>query len=249
MKKNTYRYWLLAAVCQPLFSLTLHAQIVVEHMGANDPVTEGFALTRFLGNPEVGPVFDDLGRDAWMIKLTSVSDNVQYTHNLTQQQGEDAMRFGWELSATVRFLSMPPSTGLAFHTGNDLFWMMFRTFPNGVLYVTDNRGTAYSFEDHDGGYHNYKLVYDPLSELAKLWVDGIDTGVEFLPRSSTSGSWLMLGAGESVEGTQAHWHEINLTIVPEPATLALLTGVGALFVAGIVRRRKRKGRSRSGELW
>ena len=81
------------------------------------------------------------------------------------------------------------------------------------------------------------------TELTKLWVDGIDTGVEFLPRSSTS-SLLVLGAGEAV--TEAYWHELTLTIVPEPATVALLTGVGALFVAGFVRRRIRKRRGQYG---
>jgi hypothetical protein len=239
MNKHTYRYWLLTALALAALLQVVHAQIIVQHIGANDPRTEGFVRTNFVGKTEVGPVFDDFGRDAWMIKLTSVSDHVYYTHYLTPQQTAEAMTYGWELSVTVRFLAMPPSTALNFQTGNEGFTMDFRSGPAGELAVIDRRGTYYFVEDHQGGYHNYRFVYDPLLELAILWVDGVDTGVGFRSSSVSGERSLWLAAGESREGTQAHWHEITLTIIPEPATVALLSGLGALLLAGVVRRRRR----------
>src|SRR5699024_6497975 len=134
-------------LCLALFLPTTYAQVVVRHSGANNPLTEGFVFDWKARNTEVGPVLDDGGRDAWLIKHSSVEDTIRYIHPLTERQGADAMTYGWELSTTVRFVDMPPASGLTFQTGNESFRMRFETHPiGGLLRVSDNRGTAYTLE-------------------------------------------------------------------------------------------------------
>lgn len=232
-----------------VFSHVAHARVVVQHIGANDPLTEGFVLDHLVGGAEIGPVFDDLGRDAWMIKSNSPQEAVEYQAFFTDQDREDAIAHGWELSATVRFIDVSESQNaqsLGFDTGSEAFWLTFFTDLNGVLRVSDRRGTSYSLEDSDGGYHSFKLEYDTLTAAASLWVDGAESGLEFLSDVSTNQRMLRLSTGEGPD--HAHWNEVTFRIIPEPMTVALLTGLSALFFVGIVRWRKRKAAGLAGFL-
>lgn len=236
-KKKTF-YSQLASFSLLILVPVAHGQVVVQHTGANDPITEGFTLLQ-PGNAEVGPVFEDFDRDAWSIRLQSQTEYGAYEHALTERERQDAATFGWELSVTLRFLSFPDvwGNGVYFYTGAHRFSMEFFTDSDGTLWISDSlSGGDYRFEGGDDDYHRYTLVYDPLAELARLWVDGVDSEFDFRPRNSGSDASFRFGAGQVV--THAHWNEVSLTIIPEPATVALVAGILALAGAVVYRPKR-----------
>jgi hypothetical protein len=252
MKNSRYRYCLLAALPAAFFLHFADAQVVVQHLGANDPKTEGFQLK--VVNPPwgnyvlLGPVLDDLGRDAWSIKPDWIQPGAgayaNYTYSLSSQQQQDALTYGWVMSATLRLVEDGPQS-LTFYTGTEFFRLIFRKW-NGVPMVGTSGSGAFLLEYSDGGYHSYSLLYDAVDKVASLWVDGVELGMEVRGRSSTEAGELSLHTGGDAP-SHIHWSEFSLTIIPEPATVALLAGAAALFLAGIVRRRWRKNASRAGE--
>lgn len=66
--------------------------------------------------------------------------------------------------------------------------------------------------------------------MAALWVDGVEriSGLRASPGQVTPPT-LFWGVGQHPGGTHnTAWHEVSLTIVPEPSTFALISG-GLLF--------------------
>lgn len=183
-----------------------NAQVIALHENSADPVTEGWTLR--VGNPfappvSLYPVFDDLGLgvDAWAIDDNSATE-AGYRVQLTPQEIEDAIRFGWKLSARVRVVDVPFAEPhnqftvaqiLVGHGPSSYFGMAFSMKCDGSPLV--NVGSEASLEiidldDLGGGYHVYELEFDPITNQAELFVDhtlrasGIEAFVDDAPGAS-----------------------------------------------------------------
>lgn len=57
------------------------AQVVIQHAGANDPLTQGFYI-HSTDEVQVGPVSDDMGFDAWKIDNTGAQTFTTPSHSM-----------------------------------------------------------------------------------------------------------------------------------------------------------------------
>lgn len=240
--KPKYAHLILTAALLSLLMNALHARLVVQHIGADDPQVQGFVLMP-PGNGEVGPVHGDSGKDAWLVHTRSGNEGAIYSHRLTSQEQADAATHGWILSATMRLVDLPDDGGtlLRFYSGSEIFRLSFSADSEDTVFIGGS-GSGYRLEGSDGGYHQYDLVYDPIAEVAALWIDGVESVSEWygwptIPHESE----VWFGASQAV--TRSHWHEVSFTIIPEPVTVVLFSGIGALLVAGAVRWRRRSTRN------
>lgn len=219
-------------------AVSAHGQVIIRHSGANDPLTEGFSIQNPPGEVELGQVFDNQGRDAWSIRDDRIFDSTFYRYHL---QPEDAAPLanapGWIMSATMRFVE-PGAARLFFTTGSKSFAFEIYLDGTGDIRLTERQVPLYTFENGGTGYHEFSLMYDALDEMLTFWIDGI-VRVSNVAGSNTSLP-PELRFGNVGPQSHTHWNEVSLAIVPEPATAALLSGLGALLVVGVFRRRQRK---------
>jgi hypothetical protein len=121
MNKHTYRYWLLTALALAALLQVIHAQIVVQHLGANDPISQGFTVFS-VGDVQLGPVFDDFGFDSWKIHLRVYIESATYRYDLIPGELQASLTHGWMLTANMRFVEV---------TGRD--WVL-------IEFYTETRG-------------------------------------------------------------------------------------------------------------
>lgn len=215
----------------------LHSQVIIQHSGLNDPLTEGFFMIT-PGEAELAEVIDDQGYNAWSIHDTSRVDPTIYLYQLLPEQSLAVNTYSWVLSATMRLVE-PGAARLEFTTGSETFLFSLRLDEGGDIMLTQQQVPLYTLEGGGAGYHDFSLVYDAIDERASFWVDGV-VRVTNIVGSSTIPLQPVVSFGNSGSESHTHWNDFTLAIVPEPATVALLTGLGALLVAGGVRWRKRK---------
>src|SRR5665647_163736 len=79
--------------------------IVAQHSGATDPTKEGFTRQSY-GNPQLGPVLNDQGVDAWSIYMLK-TDAAQYGETLNANQQKDIAGANWVFTCTLRILQAP----------------------------------------------------------------------------------------------------------------------------------------------
>jgi hypothetical protein len=80
------------------------ASPLLEHIGSNDPTTEGWTL---LGDNYGSPVTNDLGTglDAWSIQAAPYQN--QYRAFPSMAEAAEANTLGWQLTARLRLLHIP----------------------------------------------------------------------------------------------------------------------------------------------
>jgi hypothetical protein len=88
------------------------------------------------------------------------------------------------------------------------------------------------------GYHTYQLRFDPVTQTANLFVDGVDRLQNYAGHTSFAlNRGLVFGA---VSGGTGNFNQVQLvTGVPEPASLALLGPVVAGALGAAVGRKRR----------
>jgi hypothetical protein len=211
-------------------------EVIRQHTGATDPVTEGFRLA-LGGGSTVGPVTNDLGFASW--KVESAGDPADYLLSLTTQ--EQALVAGQDVafSATLRIIK-GRNMYMVLWAGSQKFLLGFDQQPDGDPIVRAQSGPPYSlspvfvFESGGPGYHSYELAYSGASSGAALWVDGVER-VSGIP--SVSGDWGWGGYWGAVQGasSEANWSSVTFAIVPEPSCLALFGCGGLLLCARCLR--------------
>jgi hypothetical protein len=233
--------------------------IIALHQGAHDPTTEGFVNFANIGTATTGPVLNDMGHDAWSIAASGnqVGDLIQFSPG--QQQ---AVSQGFTMSLLARVVQGPvdptgtfffyPSIGAAIDVGStrrfDLYLgidsngdtvatLADTLVPSGFGFFT--HGATYTLTD--SGYHQYQLVYNPGTQTADLFIDGIDRIMGYQGQTGyVSGGVAAFGAFNTGQGNFSSFQvEVNggASAAPAPHGLALLASAAVSLVGYGWRRR------------
>src|SRR5690606_39174961 len=108
--------------------------------------------------------------------------------------------------------------------------------PHGDIRIFSVSDFIYTFVGGGHDYHEYSLIYDAVDEIAALWITGIGHVADIPSGPVLPDGMVSFGAWSG----HTHWNEVTLTIVPEPAMVALLFGLGVMVFVGGVRWRRRK---------
>ncbi len=247
--------WLLLCGAFFVVKSAQASTLLFSHEGAANPTTEGWT---FSGTVQTGAITDDLGSgvDAWKVYEQGGSNSGTYNKTLTTNQLSEALQIGWTLDATIRFV--PPDPLVATSLGNnawctllidegvtgkrDLYGLYFGNDLSGNtlvrLYAT---GATYTL---DPGYHDYRISWDPATQLASFFIDGVLRASDYAGSTidNTGTSRVYWGDNTTTavtSGRGAHYAYVGLSsgvaAVPEPGRMGLLMLAAA---AGLFRRRR-----------
>lgn len=144
------------------------------------------------------------------------------------------------MSANMRFVEVSDFTGALMEVQTEAKRFRLRiTSVEGELVVSGDRIEPFTLEGDALDYHEYTIVYDAVLDQAALWIDGVERVTGIGGNIPSPVPYFIFGAtGESI--TYSHWNEATFAIIPEPATVAFVSGLGALLIVVVVRRRQRK---------
>lgn len=218
--------------------LVLYGQgtIIRQHLGATDPVSEGFSLSLASGSA-VGPVVGDLGRDSWSV----ISGGGPAGYFLSLTAGEQAAAAGQDLAlfATLRIVRSP-NVELVLYTLPQQYAVQLDSQPDGdpIVYGQSSLNPLFVFEGGGPGYHEYGLFYRAATGQVALWLDGVER-VSSIPGISVSTGWGGFWGAFQGSASEANWNRVTFEIIPEPSALVLL-GCGGVLLAGHWLRRFRR---------
>ena len=207
------------------------------HIGSNDPATQGFTAD---GMTENGSGVDDNGTPAWRIDTGPAGQELMYNADLSAQQIADANANGYRLRTNLRIdaANKPLDSdvmGLWAQVG-DNWWLVRITTDNDKNPTVHVHNNSDSHAVSGAGYHLYELNVAPGGSSADLFVDGNQV-LSGLNSANNPGSKLRFGDGSnSASGAIAYYNQVELAIIPEPATLGLLL----LGLAGLIMVRRQK---------
>lgn len=231
--------------------------------GSSAPTTQGWS-TSSSATHVIGSSYNDNGTNVWRIYDPGTAAgggtlaNLNYATTLNTTLKDSVMASGWELSATLKIPETDPTSSVAWALGSNT-WVGFiannAAAGNRQLWALqwgrDASGNAIvSAYGTSGsltlapGYHDYSIVYDPLTSLASIFIDG-----EFWktygggPIAGTGSNQVYWGDNSSQAVSQpersAYYASVEFTMntaaVPEPSRLLLITLTGLFF--GMRRRR------------
>ena len=242
-----------AMVCLLAASTASATTVIAQHVGDNDPTTEGWVLV----NPGVGtdPILSPIteaGVGAWQIDDTDTSSTKAsyYDFNgVTTAQADDMIANGFQFAFTLKI----PATGHnkntraieaeigVVGTSESKGAILFLGTSGGDPHLdAGDYGTGVVMTGLSEGYHDYLMTYDPSTDLVTTTVDG-NLALSVAPNTGLGDRvWFgsVVGSGEGV----SRWSEVTFTsglpvpeaVVPEPATM------GLLGLAGLVMMRRRR---------
>ncbi len=237
-----------AFIISAFFTNSIYAGIVnFNHTGSSDPTSEGW-----VGGTTgvVGPV-NDGGVDAWSINDNTTTAGSGYSAALTAADFAILNTEGWTMSANMRMVSgiaggKSPFL-MSFRNGTRSYDFLWGLDSNNNQYVQASTGRNLSFFTSfsgplltlSSGYHQFDMVYDPLSTTVDVFVDDIEV-FSNVSGWSLAQSVMLWGGGGSQPTGQANFASVgfqsNEAAVPEASTCALvLTGLIGL---GVVRRKR-----------
>lgn len=241
-----------AMVCL-LAASTASAVTIAQHVGNNNPTTEGWVLV----NPGAGtdpilsPITADAGHDAWEIDDTDASSGKAsyYDFNgITTAQADDMIANGFQFAFRLKI----PATG---HNKNtraieaEIGVVGTSASKGGILFLGTSGGDPHLDAGNYGagvvmtglgeGYHDYLMTYDSSTDMMTTTVDG-NLAFAVAPNTGLGDRvWFgsVVGSGEGL----SRWSDVTLTsglpagaVVPEPATM------GLLGLAGLAMMRRRR---------
>lgn len=221
--------------------------VVILHNGNTDPTSQGWVDSG--GSQTASPV-TEMGVDAWSVDDSSTAGGSfkAYLHQLSNAQISQAMSQGWTLSTRVRVVDVDDTVDFSvsanFNADTINYGFAFGSQADGdpiVMLPTSfdglvPDGLAFALEGSGGGYHQYDLVFDPDSNTADLFVDGIERISDYGGYTFVSGeeriSW---GAQQSNSIGHGNFNSVVFSVVPEPSAVLLV--LTASMVIGTGRRR------------
>jgi hypothetical protein len=234
---------------------------IASHQGATDPLTEGFTFIQMDGVGIPGQVFNDMGFDAWTLVGSSFFTQTWYqTGALTPAQKAALQAEGWTASLRARVTEGAPALNVAFanlDTGTRRFDINLGLNPLGDTFVRLNTavpglgvpipGPTFTLTGSGSTYHLFQLVYDPVSQSADLFVDGVERISDYLGHTDFVEDrgfyWgVALGAHGRFNLARLETGQ-GLVAVPEPSA-RLLLAAGGLGLLGHVLTPRVRGRTR-----
>jgi hypothetical protein len=230
------------------------AGLIIAHQGSTDPATEGFTPDACCAPSTVGPIANDVGFPAWSIAGSATNSQFAYiSGTLSAAQMADIATQGFVLTLEARVLQgLAPVydavnpiviVGAAVEIGSKRIEIELGLDSNGdtvaVLPTSIDSsgpgqsvrafGPSFTLTGSDSTYHNYQLVFDPGTQLADLFVDGVDRIQDYAGNTSFA---LNRGLGWGAwSGGQGNFNVVQLAApqiaVPEPSSLLLLS-IGGL---------------------
>lgn len=229
------------------------------------PTTQGWG-TSSSATHVIGSSYDDGGTSVWRIYDPGTAAgggtlaNLNYSASLGAALKDSVMESGWELTATVKVPDADPTASTAWALGSNT-WVGFiannATTGNRQLWALqwgrDAEGnTLVSAYGASGsltltpGYHDYSIVYDPLTSLATISIDGeVWKTYTAGAITGTGSNQVYWGDNSSQAAAQpersAYYASVQFsqtTAVPEPSRGLLLVGAGVL---SLVLRRRSQG--------
>jgi hypothetical protein len=240
------------------------ADVIGLHSGMTDPLTEGFSTVSFGASSTAGPISNDLGKPAWSIAGTAQSSQFGYMSGaLTATQQAEVAATGFTLTMVARVVQgLAPAYDSTSHvviggadldTGVKRFEVDLSLDSQGntvaVLPTSiDNGGPGFSIRAPGANYtvtgndwHTYQLVYNPTTQLADLFIDGVDQISGYAGHTSFVENRGLVWSANS--GGQGDFNFVNaetgtLSTTPEPSSL-LICGGTLLLGLGLNTLRRR----------
>lgn len=233
----------LAAVVLACSGVAAHAA-VVEHTGNNDPTTEGFTYDNLGAGVTAGGVTNDNGTgvDAWSVD-DSGSGYGLYYNGFSATEQSDLLTQGFTATMKLRLadiVSDAPGGSVAVDVnlgaGNKRFLVYFGTNADGDpnFYFNDGNFSYPTVTGANGGYHTFKLIYDPGTTTADIFLDNVQLKDDFAGLAGNAGNYgnsfgqAVFGSGSGGDQGQGNYASF-IVAIPEPASLALL-GMGGLLM-------------------
>jgi hypothetical protein len=224
---------------------------VASHVGSADPTTEGWGTFGSGTGVAVGPIVDG-ATPAWFVDDTSnATDSLFiYTKFLTPMEVADASAIGWTLTTTLRvpssnFANLSVSPSVTFNDGDKQWLMGFEVFGGNTevqlltSFGANTTGPAYT-ESGTSSYNTFQLRYDPVSDTADLFVNGIERISNHPGRPLISTPALAWGGSYGPDIGRGNFNAVSFEIAPIPEVGSfLLVGVAGLLALVIRRRRSR----------
>lgn len=180
-------------------SLPAATVLQVQHIGSNDPRTEGFSGPSPTATNVITQAVTVGGTAAWSITDPGIapdgkSNNNNYTKTFTDAQLVSLLQNGWSMSATVSIPNDTPTIGVAWNADSQA-WVgaYYKHAPTiegiatatqriawGLMLGRDAAGKTLASLYLSGkpsitldpGFHTYEWFYNPLTKLASVYVDG-----------------------------------------------------------------------------
>jgi hypothetical protein len=238
--------WAAAILCA--LTTTVASASVIEHTGSNQPdAGEGWELYNYYGGSVAFPITNDDGHDAWAVQKTDAGQELVYSYQLTSDQATQAQSLGWNVDAVLRVVDVDDDPDFAvsvhFAVGATRYDMAFGSTAQSdpiVMLVTSYDGNGLNpvgitYTATGSGYHDYKLVYDPVAGGADLFIDGIERISDYQGNPNLDNTPRVFFGAAGNQGTGTGYYNHIAVEVPEPASAGLLL-IGA---AGLLRRRRR----------
>ncbi len=207
--------------------------VILSHSGASDPRNdEGWTqkdLVPFPANVTAGVAPDST--PSWRISDASGSGNGFYQNTFTA--GDLPSGSAWVQTVKLRVQSNSNEFALFSYVydGSTFFHFYYTTGKLRYLNSAGQRADLLAV-DNNSDFRTYKFAYDPNADQLSISVDGVfQTSLArsaFFNAANTPGQ--AFGAGDYGGQSDSRWATVSL-VIPEPASFALMSLAGLLFVA------------------
>ena len=217
-------------------------EVVIEHIGANNPVTEGWTANFPSGPVFAGPVINDQGSglNAWFIDDNGsvLGNRGTYRRILTSAQITQGETLGWRLTTRLRIAEFPdPPPGapptlagftvdgspvITYRNGTTDYAIAFGAKADGdpILNLFTKHppgGSAIEIilEGEGSGYHLYELVFDPVEGNADLFIDGVERLTGYSGAPLAGDGRVIFGAGDSSGLGEGNFNLVRFQVAPD----------------------------------
>ncbi|WP_050029633.1 hypothetical protein [Verrucomicrobium sp. BvORR034] len=219
------------------------ATLLFSHQGSTNPTTEGWSSA--LTGSGTGQAVTSSSTNAWQVMEPGGGNALTYNQNLTSPQLTQALTTGWELSASIQYVPPNPLGATALSNNawctllinegvvvngtqkRTLYGLYFGNDASGnTLVRLYSAGSTYTVSS---GFHDYRIVYDPVLGNASFYIDGTLTasGYEGTEIDNTAVSRVYWGDNTTssvTPGRGANYAYVGFSVdtVPEPSRAMLV---------------------------